>query len=63
MADSAAATYLNDAQCERLATLESSAEEAAKRAGGKEKPARHQLHRTPTATKQARWEAVQQARQ
>ena len=26
------------------------------------KPLRHQLHRTPTPTQQARWEAVQQAR-
>jgi len=29
---------------------------------GKEKPVRHQLHRKPTATQQARWEAVQQAK-
>ena len=29
--------------------------------GGKAKPLRHQLHRTPTETQQARWEAVQQA--
>ena len=28
----------------------------------KGKPLRHQLHRTPTATQQARWEAVQQAK-
>ena len=35
----------------------------AKRRGGKAKPVRHQLHRTPTSTQQARWEAVQQARE
>ena len=63
VADSAAATHLDEAQRERLAALESSAEEAAKRAGGKEKPVRHQLHRRPTPTQLARWEAVQQARQ
>ena len=63
VADSAAVTHLDEVQRKRLATLESSAEEAAKRAGGKEKPARHQLHRRPTPTQLARWEAVQQARQ
>ena len=30
-----------------------------RRRGGKAKPVRHQLHRTPTPTQQARWEAVQ----
>ena len=50
------------AQRERLSTLESAAKEAAAR-GGKGKPVRHQLHRTPTATQQARWGAVQQARE
>lgn len=63
VANSAAVTHLDEAQRERLAVLESSAEEAAKRAVGKEKPARHQLHRRPTPTQLARWEAVQQARQ
>jgi len=63
VADIVAVTHLDEAQRERLATLESSAEEAAKRAGGKAKPVRHRLHRTPTATQQARWEAVQSARE
>ena len=31
--------------------------------GGKTKPVRHQLRRTPTETQQARWEAVQQAKE
>ena len=31
--------------------------------GGRTKPVRHQLRRTPTETQQARWEAVQQARE
>ena len=30
---------------------------------GKGKPVRHSLHRTPTPTQQARWEAVQQAKE
>ena len=30
---------------------------------GKGKPVRHSVHRTPTPTQQARWEAVQQARE
>ena len=63
VADSTAATHLDEAQRERLAALESSAEEAAKRAGRNEKPVRHQLPRRPTPTQLARWEAVQQARQ
>ena len=37
--------------------------EHSERRGGKEKPLRHQLHRSPTATQQARWEAVQYARE
>ena len=57
--DGMAGNHLDETQRERLATLESSAEEAAKRAGSKAKPVRH---RTPTPTQQARWEAVQQAR-
>ena len=56
-------SHLNAAQRERLSTLESAAKEAAEGRAGKGKPVRHQLHRTPTATQQARWEAVQQARE
>ena len=59
MADS----HLNAAQRERLSTLESAAKKAAEGRAGKGKPVHHQLHRTPTATQQARWEAVQQAKQ
>ena len=62
--------HLNEAQRERLAALESSDEDeandedmATKGRGGKAKPLRHQLRRTPTETQQARWEAVQQARE
>ena len=60
-ANGVASSHLDEAQYERLAALESSVEEAPKRAGGKGKPVRHQLHRTPTPTQQARWEAVQLA--
>ncbi len=56
-------SHLNMAQRERLSTLESAAKKAAEDRSGMGKPVRHQLHRTPTATQQARWEAVQQARQ
>ena len=66
-------SHLNEAQRERLAALESSGssdedeandEDVATRVrGGKTKPVRHQLRRTPTETQQARWEAVQQARE
>ena len=66
-------SHLNEAQRERLAALESSESSdedeanvegvAAKGRGGKTKPVRHQLRRTPTETQQARWEAVQQARE
>ena len=61
-------SHLNEAQRERLAALESATEESAggaasKDRGGKGKPVRHQLHRTPTPTQQARWEVVQQARE
>ena len=55
-------SHLNVVQRELLSTLETAAKEAAEGWGGKEKPVRHQMHRTPTATQQARWEAVQQAR-
>ena len=63
VADSAAVTHLDETQLKRLVALESSVEEAATRAGGKEKPVRHQLHRRATPTQLARWEAVQQASQ
>ena len=66
-------SHLNEAQRERLAALklsESSDEDeandedvATRGRGGKTKPVRHQLRRTPTETQQARWEAVQQARE
>ena len=66
-------SHLNEAQRERLAALELSEssdedeandEDVATRGrGGKTKPVRHQLRRTPTETQQARWEAVQQARE
>ena len=69
VADAAANGHLNEAQRELLADLESSVQRQAKdkRAtsqgrGTKEKTLRHQLHRTPTQTQQARWEAVQLAR-
>ena len=65
-------SHLNEAQRERLAALESSESSddneandkdvATRGRGGKTKPVRHQLRRTPTETQQARWEAVQQAR-
>ena len=61
--------HLDDDQQKLLAALDSSVEKRAKAKkatgkgrAGKEKPVRHQLHRTPTPTQQARWEAVQQAR-
>ena len=72
-ADGVVNSHLNEAQRERLAALESSGssdedeandEDVANRGrGGKTKPVRHQLRRTPTETQQARWEAVQQARE
>ena len=72
-ADGVVNSHLNEAQRERLAALESSGssdedeandEDVATRVrGGKTKPVRHQLRRTPTETQQARWEAVQQARE
>ena len=70
MADGVVSSYLNEAQRERLAALESSDQDevnvegkAAEGRGGKAKPVRHQLHQTPTPTQQARWEAMQQARE
>ena len=63
-----ASSHLDEDQQKLLAALESSVEKRAKARkatgqgrGGKEKPVRHRLHRTPTPTQQARWEAVQQA--
>ena len=56
-------SHLSVAQRDRLYILESAAQEEAERRGDKGKPVRHQLHRTPTSTQQARWEAVQQARE
>ena len=65
VADGTASSHLNEAQREHLATLESSDQDevnvkgkGAKRRGGKGKPLRHQLHRTPTQTQEARWEAA-----
>ena len=67
-----AGSHLNEAQRERLAALESSEsfddneandeDVATKGRGGKTKPGRHQLGRTPTETQQVRWGAVQQAK-
>ena len=55
---------LGDNQRKILEQMESSVEirGKAKAAAGKRKPLRHQLHRKPTATQQAHWEAVQQAK-
>ena len=63
-ADDQAGSHLDETQRKLLADLESSVEKRAKAkaAAAKGKPLRHQLHRTPTATQQARWEAVQQAK-
>ena len=68
VADGAASSHLDEDQRELLAALESSVEKRAKARkvtgkgrAGKEKPVRHRLHRTPTPTQQASWEAVQQA--
>ena len=62
-ADGVAHSHLNVAQRERLSTLESAGKEALEGRGAKGKPIRHQLHRTPTSTQQARWEAVQLAKE
>ena len=68
--DGVVSSHLNEAQRERLAALKSSDQDevtiegkAAKCRGGMGKPLRHLLHRAPTATQQARWEAVQLARE
>ena len=70
VADGVAISHLNQAQQALMTTLEPADEDdanvkrvATRRRGGKEKPLRHQLHRRPTATQQARWEAVQYARE
>ena len=62
-------SYLDRDQRKLLAALDSSVEKRAKsrKASGKGRarkgePVRHQLHRTPTPTQQARWVAVQQAK-
>ena len=64
-----ASSHLDEDQRKLLADLESSVEKRAKARkatgkgrAGKEKPVRHQLHRKPTPTQQARWEAVRQAK-
>ena len=64
-----AACHLDENQQKLLAALESPVEKrarvksaAVKRRTAKAKPLRHQLHRMPTATQQARWEAVHKAR-
>ena len=62
-ADGVVHSHLNVAQRERLYILESAAQEEAEHRGDKGKPVRHQLHRTPTSTQQARWEAVQLAKE
>ena len=63
-------SHLNEAKRNLLAILESANNEeeteatdaTGKGRGGKGRLLRHQLHRTPTPTQQARWEAVQLAR-
>ena len=62
--------HLNDALQKLLADIESADVEEAEVTGvaikgrrGTGKPVRHSLHRTPTQPQQARWEAVQQARE
>ena len=56
-------SHLNVVQRERLSALESAAQRKAEVRAGKGKPVRHQLHRMPTPTQQARWEAVHLARE
>ena len=69
VADGGSNSHPNPAQRKLLADLESSVEKQAKAKkatgqgrGTEREPLRHQLHRTPTPTQQARWVAVQQAR-
>ena len=63
-ADDQTGSHLDETQRKLLADLESSVGKRAqtKAAAYKGKPIRHQLHRTPAATQQARWEAVHQAK-
>ena len=70
VSNAVAISHLNQAQQALLATLEPVDEDdanvesvATRRKSGKEKSLRHQLHRSPTATQQARWEAVRYARE
>ena len=70
VADGVVNSHLNEAQRELLSALEpvnnghaGVEERAVKIRGWKEKPLRHQLQPTPTQAQQARWEAVQQARE
>ena len=65
-----ATCHLDEDQQKLLSALESPVEKRArvksaafKDRTGKVKPLRHQLHRMPTATQQARWEAVQNAKE
>ena len=69
-ADGAANGHLDEGQRKLLAGLESSVQRKAKARkatgqgrGTQGNPLRHRLNRTPTPTQQARWEAVQQARE
>ena len=57
-------SHLDEDQRKLLADLDSSVEKrgTAKKAASQGKPVGHQLHRKPTPTQQARWEAVQQAK-
>ena len=64
-----ASSHLDEDQRKLLAALESPVEKrasvksaAVKGRTGEAKPLRHRLHRMPTATQKARWEAVQKAR-
>ena len=70
VAGGVASSHLTHAQRALLASLEPADEDDAhvegvnaRGRGGQGKPLRHQLHRTPTTTQQARWEAVQLARE
>ena len=70
VADGAAIGHLDEGQRKLLAGLESSVQRKAKARkatgqgrGTQGNPLRHRLNRTPTPTQQARWEAVQRARQ
>ena len=64
VADDQAAGRLDVTRRKLLADLESSVEgrAKAKKAADQARPVCHRLHRKPTATQQARWEAVQQAK-